>query len=124
MGWSQSPPLSTAATETVTDLANHHLKQRRPNHPHRLDQVSETAPAVQFPEPPTTGPTRIPTQGPLPVLVRQRLYSGHPVPVKKWDVYVDYFIGLGQGGPRHRQHVKRALLSTLDTVFWRLSPID
>jgi hypothetical protein len=78
---------------------------------------------VQVPEPLATGPTRSPTQGPLPVQVRNRLHSGRQVPVKQWDVYVDDF-GLVQWGPRHHQHVKRDLLSTLDTVFWRLSPSD
>jgi hypothetical protein len=37
---------------------------------------------------------------------------------------VDDFIGLVQGGPHRRQHVKRALLATLDTVFRRLIPSD
>jgi hypothetical protein len=44
MGWSQSPPIFSAATETVADLANQHLKLRLPTAAHRLDDVSETAP--------------------------------------------------------------------------------
>jgi hypothetical protein len=47
---------------------------------------------------------------------------GWPVPVKQWDVYVDGFIGLVQGGPHNRRYVKRALLTTLDSVFQRISP--
>jgi hypothetical protein len=124
MGWSQSPPIFTAATETVADLANQHLQQRLPTEPHRLDHVSETAasppggPAIET-------PSSCQTQRPLPVPPHQRNPRGRPIPVKQWDVYVDDFIGLVQGGPHHHQHVKRALLATLlDTVFWRLSPSD
>jgi hypothetical protein len=79
---------------------------------------------VQSPEPPATGPSRSPTQGPLLVPVQQRPHYVRPVPIKKWDIYVDNFIGLIQGGPRHCQHVNLAYLSTLDTVFRRLSPSD
>jgi hypothetical protein len=42
MGWMQSPPLFTAATETVADLANHELQASAPAQPHRLDIVSES----------------------------------------------------------------------------------
>jgi hypothetical protein len=44
--------------------------------------------------------------------------------VKAWDVYVDDFIGMVQGGSAHRRHVKRTLLHALDTVFRKLEPGD
>jgi hypothetical protein len=40
MGWSQYPPIFSAATETVADLANQHLKVRLSTAAHRLDDVS------------------------------------------------------------------------------------
>jgi hypothetical protein len=39
MGW-MHPPLFTAATETVADLANHNLRDKLASSPHRLDDVS------------------------------------------------------------------------------------
>jgi hypothetical protein len=44
MGWMQSPPLLTAATETVTDLANQALQHSARSCSHRLDVLSESAP--------------------------------------------------------------------------------
>jgi hypothetical protein len=37
MGWKQSPPLLTTATETVDDLANNKLRSRQASLPHHLD---------------------------------------------------------------------------------------
>jgi hypothetical protein len=53
MGWYQFPPIFSAATETVADLANQHLKLRLPTAAHRLDDVSEVAPT---PSPPPDNP--------------------------------------------------------------------
>jgi hypothetical protein len=39
MGWMQSPPIFTAATETVADLANQKLQDQVRCGPHRLDVV-------------------------------------------------------------------------------------
>jgi hypothetical protein len=46
MGWMQPPPLFTAATETVADLANHNMRDKLSSSPHRLDDLSETPPPV------------------------------------------------------------------------------
>jgi hypothetical protein len=50
MGWKQSPPLFTAATETVADLANNKLTDMKPSVPHRLDLLSKTP--IRFTPPP------------------------------------------------------------------------
>jgi hypothetical protein len=42
MGWKQSPPLFTTATETVADLANGKLRAKSSSPAHRLDDVSES----------------------------------------------------------------------------------
>jgi hypothetical protein len=116
MGWKQSPPLFTAATENVADLANSNLESRQASLPHLLDAISNT-PIVLVPHPIVT------TAGPetLALPTGTRFHSSKPVPVKSWDVYVDDFVGMVQGSPKHRQHVKRTLLSSLDVV---LCPLD
>jgi hypothetical protein len=42
MGWNQSPPLFTSATETIADLANQAVKVCSPQLPHRLEKAAET----------------------------------------------------------------------------------
>jgi hypothetical protein len=42
MGWSQSPPIFTSATETIADLANESVKVCSPQLPHRLEAAAET----------------------------------------------------------------------------------
>jgi hypothetical protein len=103
----------------VADLANQHLKLRLPTAAHPLDDVSETAPT------PSDNPPALVSQSEyLPAPSPGPLQQGLPIPLKQWDVYVDDFIGMVQGGAAHRRHVKRALLATLDTVFRRLAPGD
>jgi hypothetical protein len=46
MGWMQSPPFFTSATETVADLENQELQASAPAQPHRSDIVSESQGAV------------------------------------------------------------------------------
>jgi hypothetical protein len=93
----QSPPLFTAATETVLDLANSKLRSQHVSLPHRLDAISET-PIVPEPHPLVT------SAGPesLPLPSAHRLQTSKPVPVKLWEVYVDDFVGMVQGISGHR----------------------
>jgi hypothetical protein len=119
MGWMQSPPLFTAATETVTDLANQALQHSTQSGPHRLDVLSESVAPPPLGAPPALAP---PSADPIP---HRRAPQGLPLPtVKKWYVYVDAFIGMVQGGWHHRRHVKRVLLHTLDRVFRLLDSGD
>jgi hypothetical protein len=117
MGWMHSPPLFTAATETVADLANHQLALNAPCPAHRLDLLSESAP------PPGVQPTSR-VHRPPPIALRPKgCPPGRPHPaVKAWDVYLDDFIGMVQGGAAHRRHVKRTLLYALYKVFRNLEP--
>jgi hypothetical protein len=59
MGWMQSPPTFTSATETVSDLANHALQASAPAGLHRLDIVSESLATV--PEFAPCWPSALPT---------------------------------------------------------------
>jgi hypothetical protein len=115
----QPPPLFTAATETVADLANHNLRDKLSSSPHRLDDISETLPPV-VPNVPWASYGQAPTH-----LTPQSSPAGRPATtVKSWDVYVDDFIGMVQGNRVHRQHVKRVLLHVIDSVFRKLETTD
>jgi hypothetical protein len=54
MGWVTSPPYFTAATETITDMANAALANDTKFPPHRLDSISESDPdsVVDYHDPP------------------------------------------------------------------------
>jgi hypothetical protein len=119
MGWMQSPPVFTAATETVADLANQKLQDQARCGPHRLDVVRESPP------PPIPLPVMV-AAGPEPRLLPPRPQPrGRPSPpVKGWDMYVDDFIDMVQGNAHHRQHVKRILFHSLDQVFRPLESTD
>jgi hypothetical protein len=136
MGWTESPKIFTAATETVADLTNSNLQAAVPFGPHRLDAVSESpvpdVPPATSSESPVPDVTRAPSPqppllrrserpAPLPKGPRPSTASHYKRPIALWDVYVDDFLGLVQGGTRTRRRVKRALLHTLDTV---LRPLD
>jgi hypothetical protein len=104
MGWSQSPPIFTSATETIAYLANNAVKVRSPQLPHRLEIPAETPISIADSRRPATAPTR-----------RRNDEFQHPL--QQWDIYVDDFIGVVQGNLKQRQRVKRALLHSLDKVF-------
>jgi hypothetical protein len=119
MGWMQSPPIFTAATETVADLANQDLQNSTQSCPHLLDVLSDSVASPPLGAPPALAP---PSADPIP---HRRAHQGRPLPaVKKWEVYVDDFIGMVQGAWHHRRHVKRVLLHTLDRVFRPLDSDD
>jgi hypothetical protein len=63
----------------------------------------------------------MPTPPPLPRGTQPKGAKHYRTPLAHWDVYVDDFVGLVQGGARTRRRDKRALLHTLDTV---LRPLD
>jgi hypothetical protein len=97
MGWKQSPPILTAATETVVDLANRRLVDNN-DAPHRLDMVAETA----IPVAPLATATHT-DMIPLPVPnMDAPCHRDVPSSVKSWNVYVDDFIGRVQGNWRNR----------------------
>jgi hypothetical protein len=113
MGWKQSPPLFTAATETVADLANIKLELKHASVPHHPYLVPETA--IE-PDADIHDTIADPKFLPLPPLAPRRRPS-KPIPVKSWEVYVDEFIRMVQGNHGHRQHVKQILLTSLDEVL-------
>ena len=128
MGWVNSPPLFCAATETVCDLTNHQLDRYTRLPAHRLDHLADSEPS---PEPPLTpklqpiSATTAPSTSPSAVPVPDRPYCGPKrKPLAAVDVYVDDFIGLGQGSKRRLRNIRGTLFHCLDEVMRPLPPDD
>jgi hypothetical protein len=124
MGWRESPPYFSTATETTADLlANSSLSKGVPQAPHRLDRISKTPPIQETIAAPRGCQPNLPRSLPLPPK-RQRMQRTIRKLAAYWDVYVDDFIGLCQGGRNRRRTVKRHLLHSLDQVLRKLEPED
>jgi hypothetical protein len=118
MGWVSSPPYFCAHTETVADITNERIMQGARPPPHRLDSIADTAPT------PDATPTRagnIHSMPAPPPVIKQ--LSGRR-PLGRFEVYIDDFCGVVQGGARRRRRVRRILFDTLDRVFRPLEPGD
>jgi hypothetical protein len=119
MGWVNSPPLFCAATETVCDMANQHLTQRAHPPAHRLDDLADTPPSAD------PVPASVPVSATCAVPEPDTTYTGPPrKPLSAFDVYVDDFIGLGQGSKQRLRSVRRTLFHCLDEVMRPVSPSD
>ena len=118
MGWTQSPPYFCAATETVADITNKWLANHWLAPPHRLEALAATMPEPEddtlAPPPTTTFTTSQPTVRPTNRRLRKR-------PLKKVEVFVDDFVGMGQGTVTKLSTIRRTLLHSLDEV---LRPLD
>ena len=120
MGWTNSPPVFSTATETVADLANARLRSASYVPPkHRLDELAErVAPARtrrQKPGPAMSAAVALPT-------IRDLSLPTDGGPLQHVDVFVDDFIPLAQRPFLRR--VRRALLHAIDDVFRPLDADD
>ena len=118
MGWIHSPPYFTAATETITDLANRITRTQQHAMPHHLEPLADTPPPLETTIAACTTPgttTSVPHHAPRIV---------NPKPLAVHDVYVDDFISLAQGSTKRRRTVRRQLLHTIDQVFRPLDSTD
>jgi hypothetical protein len=113
MGWKNSPPAFSTATETIADLANQRLRRpdyHPPNHP--LDQMAADVPlpvhAAQSLAPAAGVAVEIPTS-------RDPSLPTTGKPLEYVDVFVDDFVSLGQS-PNTRR-VRKTLLHSIDHVF-------
>jgi hypothetical protein len=118
MGWVSSPPYFCAHTETVADVANEHIMRGVRLPPHHLDSLAGMMPPLEefpsrhhnlhtTPTPPITD-TQLPNRRPL----------------GRFEVYIDDFCGVVQGGAKCQRRVRRILFDTLDRVFQPLEPGD
>jgi hypothetical protein len=139
MGWANSPPIFSAATETSADLANEAIQRGDAPPSHPLDDLAATlddpvpqlvptdgcaarsnpaSPAIASPHP-TPSPTAAPSSSTqLPIHDTERdpslpSSSNHAAYV---DVFVDDFIALCQGDS-NRRRIRRILLRAVDQVF-------
>lgn len=107
MGWVESPPYFTAATETACDLLNARLRQWQPLPPHPLESLANT---------PTLGVVATSGTAAPGLAVLHGSAAPHPPPLAYGDVYVDDFV-LAAQTKRHKQRVLRAALHSIDQVF-------
>lgn len=117
MGWKNSPPIFTTATETIADLANANIRNK--SHTPLAHHLDDKAASVPLPEDTTTYPSlnrdALPSRDPcLPTNVKLPGYI---------DVFVDDFIALIQGST-DASRVRRILLHAIDQVFRPLHPSD
>jgi SAM-dependent methyltransferase len=81
MGWTNSPPIFSTATETIADLANARLQQPGVPPPHHLDTLAES-----IPSPAPAAPTNMSS---LPPVVRDPSLPRSTRPLSYTDVFVD-----------------------------------
>ena len=138
MGWSNSPPIFSTATETIADIANERLRSNIEMPAHHLDDLAQS---IQSPLPlsPLVTPsdltcdTNCPQVTPhLLGLTRDPSLPTSQQPLAYTDVFVDDFIGAAQDPllPHRSQElnncrrVRKALLHSIDDVFQPLLPND
>lgn len=115
MGWANSPPIFSTATETIADVANSAILSPVEPAPHHLDE--EAASMDDFHAPSSSPLPSIPT------IARDPALPHLPKPVSYVDVFVDDFIGLCQG-KRNSRRVRRILMHSIDEVFRPNGPDD
>ena len=132
MGWTNSPPIFSTATETVADLANMRLRHLLTPLPHHLDELAQS-----IPSPPPAPPSDMSL---LPHIQRDPSLPTTGRPLAYTDVFVDDFVGAAQRAAtcpidpvndldKHApvdnlQRVRRILLHAIDDVFRPLDPSD
>lgn len=106
MGWTQSPPWFCACTETIADLTNEDLRRNKRFAPHPL---GIKAAITDFQVEDHHLIRKIPKSH------ESRLYDR---PLRKVEIFVDDFIGMGQNDPQNPLENQRAALShNIDKIF-------
>ena len=136
MGWTNSPPIFSTATETIADLANMPLRQIAHPLPHHLDELAQSIQATP-PAPPSD-------MSSLPPIARDPSLPTTGQPLSYTDVFVDDFVGAAQCSAMallpapaplpapttsdlpldNLQRVRRILLHAVDNVLRPLEPSD
>ena len=127
MGWTNSPPIFSTATETIADLANTRLWYMAHPLPHHLDALAHS-----ILSPPPAPPSDMSA---LPPIARDPSLPVSGAPVAYTDVFVDDFVGLAQHAPPpppptttppldNLRRVRRILLHAVDDVFRPRDPSD
>jgi hypothetical protein len=94
MGWTNSPPIFTTATETIADLANQRLASSIRDKSHHLDQLAHHI----TPKVTTVHTHEVPTSNVLPApKLRDPSLPTNSKRLQYVDVFVDDFLALVQG---------------------------
>jgi len=127
MGWSNSPPIFSTATETIADLTNQRLQEQDSPPSHPLDDKAEQV----IPEDPSL-PHECSARSYKDVLLssavavppgRDPSLPSQSAPLAYVDVFVDDFLALCQEHSNSRR-VRRILLHAIDDVFRPLDSAD
>jgi hypothetical protein len=113
MGWKNSPPVFSAATETAADIANTNLQNNISTTFHPLESH-----AAALDQDPASISKELPASTsylPAPTLRDPSLPSSS-TPISYVDVFVDDFIAICQG-ENNKSHVRQTLLHAVDSIF-------
>jgi hypothetical protein len=128
MGWVQSPPTFCTMSKTVCDLANHAIRSNEPaGTEHRLEAQAGVNDDLSYSwEPRNKEPEQVSTDKALEPYSRSTLAPAEPEatappsnmpfekPVGTTDVFMDDYIQVGQGGPKHMRRLRHHLLEAVD----------
>lgn len=120
MGWKNSPPIFSTATETVADITNQDTLKHRNPAPHRLDDDADSPPG-DVPLAYTDDPT---LAVPIPSAPDPNLKRARRRPLALTEIYVDDYIQAAQGNRDARNRLRRILFHAIDDVFRPLHPDD
>jgi hypothetical protein len=122
MGWVESPPYFTSATETACDMANRALRAGQPAPTvHRLEALALTSPPESGAQ---TKRARFVTRDwARATATHEGLSPPTPRPIASVDVYVDDFLLVAQT-KRQQSSVLRHTLQSIDQVFRPLTGHD
>jgi hypothetical protein len=121
MGWKNSPPYFCAITETLADVTNERIRRHQWPQRHRMDRLADLIPddGVNHQTFETKTDRPILTAVPLPTTSTSTrpAASYYNQPVRKFDIYIDDFLGMAQGTACTRNRIRRTLFHTLDQVL-------
>ena len=121
MGWTNSPPFFSTATETVADIANRRLLRPHLHEPlHRLEGIANSPPQDRAPLL-AADPT---CSRDLPTARDPNLGSSRRRRLHAVEIYVDDFIAAAQGNHNALQRIRRVLSLCIDDVFRPLDHLD
>ena len=93
LGWKNSPPVFSTATETIADLANQRIHSPLEPEAHQLDDEAEAAPLPEVKNGPAMSSSS--NNNPIPIARDPSLPEMHDS-LSYIDVHVDDFSGLAQ----------------------------
>lgn len=136
MGWANSPPIFSTATETVADLANQRLREQVPAPPHPLDDRAEQVVPANPALPQLASPLSTLPLAPKPTYKDALHSTAVDIPHERdpslpsqtkalayVDIFVDDFLGLAQEHSNSRR-VRKILMHAIDDVFRPLDSRD